>query len=138
MTAQYWRHDPVICHESPHALLLFSLSKELRPLTHTSINLPSDDDGLDNFGIENANEIDNAIGPSLDFFYSAIHNASRRLNLVQTHKGYGRLKFNWTEDDYDEYKTRLRQAHDLRGVDSEAHHRALRETRQWWMCKKQA
>ena len=66
MIAQHWRHDPMISHESPHAMLIFRLSKQLTKLSHTIVQLPSDDDALDRLATEIAKEIDAGVGSSMD------------------------------------------------------------------------
>ena len=66
MIAQHWRHDPMISHESPHAMLIFRLSKQLTKLPHTVVQLPSEDDALDRLGSEIAKEIDVGVGSRMD------------------------------------------------------------------------
>ena len=99
MVAQHWRHDPDISHESPHALLIFKLSKQLTKLSRTVVHYPTDDTVLERFRNEIAKEIDIGIGPKMDIFYDAIAKASATLKLVKTHKGYGRLKVHWSDED---------------------------------------
>ena len=89
----------MISHESPHAMLIFKLSKQLTKLSTSVVHLPSDDDTLERLGSEIAKEIDAGIGSKIDILYDAILNASHSLKLVKTHKGYGRLKFHWTDED---------------------------------------
>lgn len=87
MTAQIWRHDPNIFHESPHCMLILSVSKALKPLSHKIVHLPTDDDKLDELGAEIAKEIDQCVGSLVDRFYTAVFKASERLGLIRTHKG---------------------------------------------------
>ena len=87
MVAQHWRKDSEISHESPHALLVFKLSKQIKKLERHVINFPSTEAGLNSLGEEFAKYIDIGVGSKIDILYSAIFNASRQLNLVKTHHG---------------------------------------------------
>ena len=93
MVAQHWMLDPEISHESPHAMLIFKISKQLPRLKIKTIQFPDDKDGIKLLGEEIANEIDRGIGSRLDILYNAIKAASKTCNLIRKYKSYSKLKF---------------------------------------------
>ena len=66
MTAQHWKLDPEIPHESQHAMLIFKISKQLPRLKVKTIQFPDDKEGVERLGVEIANEIDRGVGTKLD------------------------------------------------------------------------
>ena len=100
MTAEIWKQDPDISHESPHCMLIFKVSKQIPKLRVKSIQFPDDKDALKQLGDEIAKELDQGTGSKLDILYNAIKSAFKTCNLVRTFKLYGKLKFYWTDEDY--------------------------------------
>ena len=66
MTAQIWRHGNDNAHESPHVMIIFSLSKAIKSLSHKAVHLLTDEDKLDELGAEIAKDIDTCVGSFTD------------------------------------------------------------------------
>ena len=83
-------------------MLIFRIKKQLPKLKIRSICLPTDKEALEKLGNEISTELDTGVGPKMDVLYTAIYRASKKLNLIKTRKGFGKLKFYWSQQDYTE------------------------------------
>lgn len=137
MVVQIRRLGADIMHESPHDMLIFKVKKQLPKLRISTIQLPEGKDQRDKFVEELGIAIDNGVGTRIQKLHNAIKQVSTKLKLIRTTKGYRKLKFYWSAEDYDEYKRQLREAYDVKRTNPELFRTRLKSARHFWMALKQ-
>ena len=121
MVAEIKRRDPAaeVQHESLHCALIFKIKKRLPKLRIPMLMLPDSKLSRNEFIEALKCEIDSSVGDKLETLYNAINKVSSDLKLIRTVRGYRKLKFYWSDEDYSTYKSMLADAYSHRGSDDE-------------------
>lgn len=89
-----------VFHESPHSILVFKIKKRLPKLRIPMLQLPEDAATKQKFMEALKVELDKGVGDKLEVLYNSINKVSKDLKLIRTVRGYRKLKFHWSDADY--------------------------------------
>lgn len=90
-----------VLHESNHSMLIFKIKNAIPKLRTKMISLP-EPERREEFKAKVAEYISAGTGPKIDILYDAIKKTCSDLRLVRTNKGFRKLKFYWSQEDWDE------------------------------------